>query len=50
MQSQPQMTFNLQEMDMEAQQPDRQPPSLDAMDKSHTLVDDEIALIVTSME
>ena len=50
MQSQPQMTFNLQEMDMEAQQFDRRPPSPDAMDKSCVPMDDEIAFVAASVE
>ena len=44
------MTFNLQEMDIEAQQADRRPPSLDVMDRSHAPMDDEIALVAASME
>ena len=33
-QGQPQVTFNLQEMDIVAQQPDRWPPSPNVMDRS----------------
>ena len=43
-------SFNLQEMDIEAQQPDRQPPSPDVMDRSSTHVDDKIALVAASVE
>ena len=50
MQGQPQVTFNLQEMDIEAQQPNRWPPSPDVMDKSCDPVDDEIALVAASMK
>ena len=44
------MTFNLQEIDIEAQKPNRQPPSPDAMDRSCVPVDDVIALVVASFE
>ena len=37
-------------MDIEAQQPDRWPPSPNAMDRSRAPVDDEIALVVASVE
>ena len=50
MQSQSQVTFNLQDMDIEAQQPDRRPPSLDVMDRSRALVDDGIALVAAFVE
>ena len=42
--------FNSQEMDLAANQPDRRPPFLDAMDRSHVPVDDEIALVSATME
>ena len=45
-----QVPFNLQEMDLTTNQPDRRPPSLDAMDRSYTLVDDEIALVSATVE
>ena len=35
---------------MEAQQPDRQPPSLDAMDRSCASMDDEITLVAAFVE
>ena len=38
-------SFNLQEMDIDAQQPDRRPPSPDAMDTSRAPMDNEIALV-----
>ena len=44
------MTFNLQEMDIEAQQLDRRPPSPNVMDKSCAPVDNEIALVVASVD
>ena len=37
-------------MDLAANQPDRLPPSLDAMDKSDAPVDDEIALVPATVE
>ena len=46
----PQVPFNLQEMDLAANQPDRRPPSPDAMDRSRALVDDEIALVPATVE
>ena len=49
-QGQPQVTFNLQEMDIATQQPNRRPLSLDAMDRSCTPMDDEIALVPASVE
>ena len=42
--------FNLQEMDLVANQPNRRPPSPDAMDRSHAPVDDEIALVLAIVE
>ena len=44
------MTFNLQEMHIEAQQPDRRAPSPDAMDRSRAPVDNEIVLVAASVE
>ena len=44
------MPFNLQGMDLVANQPDRRPPSPDAMDRSHAPVDDEIALVPATVE
>ena len=42
--------FNLQEMDLAANQSDRWPPSLDAMDRSDASVDNEIALFSATVE
>ena len=42
--------FNLQGMDIAANQPVRQPPSPNAMERSDVLVDDEIALVPAPME
>ena len=42
--------FNLQGMDVEANQPLRLPPSPDAMDRSNALVDKEIAVVTTPVE
>ena len=42
--------FNSQGMDLAANQPDRRPPSPDAMDRSDDPVDDEIALVPATME
>ena len=44
------MPFNLQGMDLAANQPYRRPPSSDAMDRSDAPVDDEIALVPTTVE
>ena len=49
-QGQPQVTFNLQEMDIAAQQPDRRPSFLDAMDRSRAPMDNEITLVPASVE
>ena len=49
-QGRPQVPFNLQEMDLAANQPDRRPPSLDAMDRSRAPVDDKIALVSATVE
>ena len=45
-----QVPFNLQEMDLAANQHDKRPPSLDAMDKSRAPIDDEIALVSATVE
>ena len=50
MQSGPLMSFNLQGMDLAANEPDRRPPSSDAMERSRTPVDDEIALVLAPVE
>ena len=42
--------FNLQKMDLAANQPNRRPPSPDAMDRSRAPMDDEIALVSATME
>ena len=44
------MPFNLQEMDLAANQPDRWPPFLDVMDRSRAPMDNEIALVLTTVE
>ena len=44
------MPFNSQGMDLAANQPDRRPPSPDAMDRSRVLVDNEIALVSATVE
>ena len=44
------MPFNLQEMDLAANQPDRRPPSPNAMDRSCAPVDDEITLVPATVE
>ena len=44
------MPFNSQGMDLAVNQPNRQPPSPDAMDRSRALVDDEIALVSAIVE
>ena len=49
-QGHPQEPFNLQEMDLAANQPDRRPPSPDGMDRSRAPVDDEIALVLATVE
>ena len=49
-QGRPQVPFNLQELDLAANQPNRQPPSLDLMDRSHAPMNDEIALVPATVE
>ena len=49
-QSGPLVPFNSQGMDLAANQRDRWPPSPDAMDRSCAPVDDEIALVLASVE
>ena len=44
------MPFNLQGMDLAANQPDRRPSSSDAMDRSDAPVDNEIALVPATVE
>ena len=50
MQSGPLVPFNLQEMDLVANQPDRRPPSPYAMDRSCASVDIEVALVSATVE
>ena len=49
-QGRPQVPFNLQEMDLAANQPNRRPPCPDAIDRSRALVDDEIAFVLATVE
>ena len=49
-QGRPQVPFYLQEMDLAANQSNRWPPFPDAMDRSRAPVDDEIALVLATVE
>ena len=47
---QPQVILNLPEIEIEAQHPDRRPPSPDVMDGSHPPMNEEIAVVAASVE